>query len=256
MRLVLPDRKILQAAVLGMVIAGLVWSAPGRAAGANGMSSSSRALNEILSATQMHNIPLRDAIAYLRNTTNANIFVNWNALQAAGVSRMAPVSLDVRNVTVRKVLSLILAEASPQTPLVFFISSNVLTITTRSEANLHLVTRVYPVGDLIMSVPNFNNAPSFNLQSATQNTSSSVSSQGGGGAMGAAGGGLFTGSTAATSNTQASAKRKKELVKLIETVISPRIWSVNGGPANIIYFNRQLVVTAPAYIQELIGGPG
>ena len=49
--------------------------------------------------------------------------------------------------------------------------------------------------------------------------------------------------------------RGKKLVKLIEAIVEPRIWSVNGGPASIVYFEQRLIITAPVYVQDEIGGP-
>ncbi len=252
-------RRILRNMVCtGLAAAMLAAFAPASASAANysWAISTKQSLNDVLPATRMRNVSLRQAIAYLRNTTEANIFVNWNALQNAGVSPNTPINLELRDVAVHKILSIILQQVSPQTTLVYFVSDNVLTITTRSDANLHMVTRVYPVDDLVMTVPNFTNAPTFNLQSATQNSTAQVSASGGGGLGSAGGQDLFQGNnTMAQSAAQTSSTRRgKQLVRLIEETIHPNIWVHGGGQANIMYFNRSLVVTAPVYIQELVGG--
>ncbi len=214
-------------------------------------------MDQILPQTTMNDLPLKDAITYLRSVTGANIFVNWNALQNAGISKLTPISVSLQDVSARKTLSLILEQVSPQTPLIFYTHENVLTITTRSDANRRLVTRVYPVGDLVMSVPNFTNAPQFNLSSATQNSTSQVSSQGGGGLGNIGGGGsIFQQSGQQNANTTTPTDRGKQLVKLIESTIQPNIWSNNGGRASIVYFDRELVVNAPVYVQRMISSTG
>lgn len=214
-------------------------------------------MDQILPQTTMNDLPLKDAITYLRSITGANIFVNWNVLQNAGISKLTPVSLTLQNVSARKTLSLILEEVSPQTPLVFYIHQNVLMITTRSDANRRLVTRVYPVGDLVMTIPNFTNAPQFNLSSATQNSTSQVSSQGGGGLGNIGGGGsIFQQSSQQNANVTTTTDRARELVSLIESTIEPSIWMANGGRATIVYFDRELVVNAPVYVQRMISSTG
>jgi hypothetical protein len=214
-------------------------------------------MDQILPQTTMNDLPLKDAVTYLRSVTGANIFVNWSALQNAGISKLTPVSLSLQDVSARKILSLILEQVSPQTPLVFYTHENVLMITTRSDANRRLVTRIYPVGDLVMTVPNFTNAPTFNLSSATQNSTSQVSSQGGGGIGNIGGGGsIFQQNGQQNANIATPTDRGKQLVKLIEATIQPNVWTANGGRASIIYFDRELVVNAPVYVQRMISSTG
>ncbi len=215
-------------------------------------------MDTVLPNTVMHDVPMRDAVQYLRNMTNANIFVNWNTLQNAGISNITPITLHLRNVTMRKILSVMLQEASPGATLVDYVSQNVLTITTRQEANTHLVTRIYPVGDLVMTIPNFT-APTFNLQNQSNTSGVQVSSgSSGGGGGGAGSSNLFSGTGGSggmgNNTTQTTTQRAQALVAMIEGTVQPNIWITNGGPANIIYFNRQLVVSAPVYIQDMIGG--
>lgn len=69
---------------------------------------------------------------------------------------------------------------------------------------------------------------------------------GGGGQGGAVGGG----------GTQAGAvDYGPELVALIQEVISPEVWDINGGPASIAYYRpgRALVVRAPGEVHAQVG---
>ena len=56
---------------------------------------------------KLDSIPLSDTIDFLRDITSTNIFVNWRALEAAGIDRNSPVTLKLKNVAFRDVLSLI-----------------------------------------------------------------------------------------------------------------------------------------------------
>ena len=230
---------------------------PQASAAQQGVSTATQ-MDLVLPNTVMHAVPMRDAIQYLRNMTGANIFVNWNALQSAGIANITPITLHLRNVSMRKILSVMLQEASPSAGLVDYVNQNVLTITTRQEANTHLVTRVYPVGDLVMTVPNFT-APTFNLQNQSNTSGVQVSSGSSGGGGGGGSSDLFSGNGGngaggTNSPTQSTTQRAQALVALIEGTVQPNIWTSNGGPATIIYFNRELVVSAPVYIQQMISG--
>ena len=249
--------KFLLACATASVATVLVMATPKASAANQGMSTAAL-MDTVLPNTVMHAVPMRDAVQYLRNMTGANIFVNWNALQSAGISNITPITLHLRNVSMRKILSVMLQEASPNAALVDYVSQNVLTITTRQEANTHLVTKVYPVGDLVMTVPNFT-APTFNLQNQSNTSGVQVSSGSSGGGGGAGSSNLFSGNggNAAggmNNTTESTTQRAKALVALIEGTVQPNIWTANGGPATIIYFNRQLVVSAPVYIQQMISG--
>ncbi len=250
--------KWLVATCVAAVMATAWGGASQQASAARQGVSTAALMDMVLPNTVMHAVPMRDAVQYLRNMTGANIFVNWSALEGAGITNIAPITLHLRNVSMRKILSVMLQEASPSAGLVDYVSQNVLTITTRQEANTHLVTKVYPVGDLVMTVPNFT-APTFNLQNQSSTSGVQVSSgSSGGGGGGGGNSNLFgtTGSGAGGTNTpvQSTTQRAKSLVALIEGTVQPNIWTSNGGPATIIYFNRELVVSAPVYIQQMISG--
>ena len=254
-----PGRKQISKWLVASCVAGVMATAWGVAAptasAARQGASTATLMDMVFPNTVMHAVPMRDAVQYLRNMTGANIFVNWNALQGAGIANITPMTLHLRNVSMRKILSVMLQEASPGAALVDYVSQNVLTITTRQEADTHMVTKIYPVGDLVMAVPNFT-APTFNLQNQSSSSGVQVSSGSAGGGGGAASSNLFSGTGAGGANTptQSTTQRAQALVALIEGTVQPNIWTSNGGPATIIYFNRELVVSAPVYIQQMISG--
>jgi hypothetical protein len=72
-----------------------------------------------------------DVIAFLRDVTKANIFVNWNALKEAGIGPDAGVFVMLRNVPMSVVLKHSLQSASDgKTFLKFTFEENVITVTT------------------------------------------------------------------------------------------------------------------------------
>jgi hypothetical protein len=221
--------------------------------------TTNRQLDATLPELRLDGVALSDAIDFLRDVSDANIVVNWKALEEAGVSRDVPVTLHLRNISLRRAMQLVLSEASGGDKLAFTLDQGVVEITTRELADQKMFTCIYPVDDLIMDIPDFTDAPDFSLNSTSNNTNQNPS--GGSGGAPQAGGvnnQLFSGNGGGGGNNTDQGKTKTEraddLVKLIETTVQPEIWKDNGGTASITYFNGNLIVTAPRSAQEAIGG--
>lgn len=214
-----------------------------------------RALNANVESAKFDNVPLSVVIDSIRDQTNANIHVNWKALEAADVDKDAQVNLRLRNVPVHKLLDLALEEAGAGTALTYYVDQGVIEITTSELADQSMITRVYPVDDLLLEIPDFTDAPDFNIT----NNNTQTSGTGGGGGGGNSSQGLFNGSNG-NNNSQATqlttkTQRAQALIDLIEQVIRPEIWQTSGGQATIHYFNGSLIVRAPRSVQEALGGP-
>ena len=199
------------------------------------------------------NNSLSTVIDAFRDMAGANIHVNWKALEAVGIDRNTPVSIHLNNVPLRKVLKTILKDLGPTENLVtYYVDEGVIEVTTREIADQKLITKVYPIGDLLMEVPNF----------AGPNVQLSSVGQGGGGRGGGGGGGssLFSDSnnTDNTTNEQPRTRNEAatELVNLIKETVSPDVWRENGGTSSAAFFNGHLVVTAPRSVHEQLGGSG
>jgi uncharacterized membrane protein YgcG len=213
-------------------------------------------LNATLPEVKFDGVSLADAIDFLRDVSGANITVNWKALEGEGVSKDATINVKLRSISLRHALDIILGETGGTGKIGFTYEENVIEITTQELIDSKMYTQIYPIQDLIMEVPDFTNAPDFNLQS------SSSSSQGGGsGANGSSGSGsstgLFSGASGSNSATpgKTATERANELIELIRTTIQPDVWQENGGKAAIHFFNGNLIVTAPRSVLEAIGGP-
>jgi uncharacterized membrane protein YgcG len=214
------------------------------------------ALQKKIGEINFNSIALQDAVDYLRDVTRTNIHVNWRALELMNVTRQTLISVKLNDVSLRRVLKSVLDETGAGEQLTWYIDEGVIEITTREIADNQLITRVYPVDDLVMEVPNFA-GPSFNLQ----NQQAQVSG-GGGGGRGGSSTGLFTGSGGGgggangTYALEATTKQQRadSLVKLIQETIKPEVWRENGGTASIRYFNGHLIVTAPRSVHEAISG--
>jgi hypothetical protein len=189
-------------------------------------------------------VTLADAIEFLRDVSGANIHVNWQAIEAVGVGKDTQINLHLRNIPLRKVLQLILREAGSGDLLTFYIDDGIIEVTTKELADQDMITKIYPVDDLIMEVPDFDNAPDFQLQGSTTGGGSS-------------GGNLFGGNIGGDDNNQGKtrAERAQELIDIIQAVIQPDVWDINGGRAAIRFLNGSLIVTAPRSVHEALGRP-
>jgi hypothetical protein len=229
-----------------------------------------RSLNSILPEVKFQGATLKDAFEFLRDVTGANIHVNWRALEAAGVNQDTQLNVRLKEVPLRKVLNVILAESGTGT-LTYYTAEGVIEVTTAELADKEMITRVYPVDDLLMEVPDFDNAPSFSLSDqgggggggSRGGRGGGGGSRGGGGGSsygsggGGGGGGLFGGGGGENKKekTQTKTERAEALVTLVRETVRPDIWREAGGPASIRYYNGNLIVTAPRSVHEAIGGP-
>jgi hypothetical protein len=204
-------------------------------------SESRTALDSTLPQIDLNNTHLSDALDFLAKTTNANILVDWKALDAVKVEKDTPITLSLHEVRTEKVLSEILDQAGGGA-LTYYVDDNVVEITTKTVADQKLVTVCYDVTDLISLDDSFNGTLSGGI-------SLSGGGSGGGGASN-----LSSNSGSSNSSGQTPAQKADQLVQLIKTTIRPEIWKDHGGPATIDYFNGLLIVTAPRSVHQAING--
>jgi uncharacterized membrane protein YgcG len=240
-------------ALAALVFSLAIWSPTVRAEG-----SVSHALNSRLPELRFQGVSFGDALDFLRDVSGANITVNWKALEGAGITKDNPINLHLTGIQLRKAMEMLLTEASGGDTITYVVDQGVIEITTRELADHMMITRVYPVEDLLMIIPDFNNAPQFSLD-ASQNQGGGGGGGGGGGAGGITQGGVTSpfsggGQPSNPETVKTKAERAQELVELIEAVVSPDVWKDNGGTATVRYYNGMLVVTAPRSVQEAIGG--
>jgi len=204
------------------------------------------ALNQALPTVDFSGIAFGDAVEFIRDVSGANMHVDWKALETAGVGKDVPINLRLRNVQLRKALTLVLREAGGGDTLTYYVDGGVIEITTREAADKQLFTRVYPVEDLLVEVPDFQ-GPEFNL---AQNNSGG---RGGGGS----GQSIINGNNSDkdSQNVKTRTERAQELIDVITSTISPDVWQQNGGTAAIRFFNGSLIVTAPRSVHEALAGP-
>ena len=90
--------------------------------------------------------PLSEVVEYLQGKHDIPIQLDTRSLTDAGVTENTPVTKSVKGVNLRSALRLLLRDLS----LTYLIKDDVLMITTPEKADEELITRVYPVIDLVL----------------------------------------------------------------------------------------------------------
>jgi len=203
-------------------------------------------------------ISFEDVIQWLRDQGDANVVVNFSALEVVGVSREATLDgLSLRGVKVADVLNEVLDQLVQQggEEISYRGVGNTLRISTKQDFNRKLYMRFYDVTELLFRVPDNIDAPEVDLTQIQQ-------SGGGGGGGGGGGQGVpvFTenGGSSSQDNREVTdeevKQRMEELRVVIEDSIEPESWDVLGGRGTIRSYNRTLVVRNSVEVHEQIVG--
>src|SRR5439155_4614282 len=104
----------------------------------------------------------------------------------------------------------------------------------------------------IIEVPDFNQAPTFNLQSQSNSASGAGGGGGGGGSLFGGGGG---GSSQDTTNQRTRQQLVEDITKLITETVAPDSWRDAGGTiGSVRELSGQLIVTQTPENQRLLQG--
>ncbi len=110
-----------------------------------------------------HNRPLSEVLNQLAKLVNVNIHLDDEGLRMEGLSPDTPVTLELTSdIQLKSCLNLILEKNH----LCYIIKNEVLNITSESKKGDHVYQQVYPVGDLVVPIPNFVASPRMGLAGA------------------------------------------------------------------------------------------
>lgn len=96
--------------------------------------------------------PLQDVVEFVRDFSGVNVVLDARALTDAGIEPDAPISLHLRNVSLKSALNLLLGPLE----LTYLIKNEVLMVTSQRAAADDMITKIYPVADLITPIPDLN----------------------------------------------------------------------------------------------------
>ena len=92
--------------------------------------------------------PLQEAINQISEAHKIPIVIDNQALEDIGLSADEPVTINLENVSLRSFLRIMLRDLD----LTYVIKDEVMQITSQEAAEENLVTKVYPVGDLVVPI--------------------------------------------------------------------------------------------------------
>lgn len=95
--------------------------------------------------------PLSEVVEYFAQIHEIPIIIDTRALDDVGLGSDTPVTRTLSGTSLRSALRILLKELE----LTYIIRDEVLQITTPEEAENELITKVYPVGDLVIPIINF-----------------------------------------------------------------------------------------------------
>ncbi len=190
--------------------------------------------------------PLIDVLAFVESIAGVNMDIDWVSLEDVGVDRETPVSLRLNNVTIETALNRVLEKVSdPDLPAGWSIEDGILTIASDEVLRRNTSLELYDIRDLLIEIPDYSDAPEFDLQSVLQ------SSQGGGGGGGQS---PFSGQTQ-DREIRPRDERVQEIVDIVQATIDPDGWTDLGGDTSSIQeLNGNLVITSTPKIHRQING--
>ena len=183
-------------------------------------------------------VPFEKAIQFVADVAGVNADVDWNSLEQNFIDRNTPINLKLNDsVSLRIVLDRMLKklgrddESRPQ----YAITDGILTISTKEKLQQNKITHLYDIRDLLVDVPDFNNAPRFDLEGLIRNENTTGLE------------GQTFGDGDETNYEKGISKRREKIdniKRVITTNIDKLSWEVNGGDTGVIQeINGNLVIT-------------
>ena len=168
-----------------------------------------------------------NAIEWLGNMAEINVFINWSALEIVGADEDTRVSLAaLRDVPAQKVLELVLEQASgggtELEALAWSIDMGVVTISTRENLARQTMILTYDIRDLLMRIPTYRDAPELDLDAITEQSQSGSGGGGGGGSS------IFE-EQDEDDDEEEESQQLEEIMELIRTSVDPESWDVTGS---------------------------
>lgn len=195
--------------------------------------------------------PIADLFKFLSDVTEADIepiYIN-DDISVDGIDPETEITIKVTEVPALVVLERLLmraqrSEGTGQEYTWQFSEYDSIECGPKSELNRNQRVELYDVSDLLYLVPNFDNAPDFDLQSAVQ-------AAGGGGGGGQS---PFSGGSQDVEPVNVT-ERAQALEDLITSTVEPDQWAALGGDGGAItFYNQSFIITAPDYIHRQIAG--
>lgn len=164
------------------------------------------------------NTPISEVLQYLTDLTNEPIVLSKSELDEAKITSDTPVTFQARNVTVRTVLRSVLSEFG----MTYVICDGNIQVTSIQRAREMLVTRSYPIGDLVIGTGQFGNPLLWGLGLSQLQMQQNVT----------------------------------QIIETIQSTIDPQSWRSGGGPGTITFHppTGSLIIRQTAEVHAMLRG--
>ena len=203
-----------------------------------------KSMRSILPQVEFIETPFKDVVDFFRNYGGVSIYVNWGALQGAGLGEKSTVTVRLRNVSLEKALKTALEDlGGGATPLRYVVDEGVITISTKDDLGQKTLTRVYDIRDMIVRVPSFT-GPKISLESDDEDDDDD-------GGSGSVFGDSTPGGSRGATTTETTVTRQQQidsLLELIQETVERDSWGgdAGSGPGSIKELGGQIIVTQTA----------
>ncbi len=190
--------------------------------------------------------PLSDVIDYVAQVTALDVDVDWDSLSEIGIDEDTPVTLKLSSVNVRTMLDRVLEKASadPFARADWAVNDGILMIASDADLRKNTTLVIYNITDLLIDVPNFEDAPQIDLQS--------VLDQGEGGGQSP-----FDddGDDGEDEERPTREEKIERIVEIVQALVDPNGWRDNGGETGDIQeLNGSLIITnTPKNHRAIVG---
>jgi len=254
---------IVSAAGIAAVVCGAATASAQSSAGATAVSTGNPlrdTMNRMLKPVtgEFKDQRVEDAMKYISELTGADIEPLWiDAQNTTGLDPEKQVSFKFNGMSALKLLERLLEKSADDISTGGnswqLTESGTLQVGPKSRLNKYRRVEIYDINDLLLVVPNYTNAPQFDLQSVLQSSGSGGSGQSpfretnqqSGPNLGP--GGIVV---------KSREDRAKDLTDLITQLVESEQWLDNGGEGGSIKFYPpgSLIVNAADYLHRQING--
>lgn len=205
---------------------------------------------------------LEEVVKFIAELTGADIEAMWTDEQhPQGLDKEKPITLKVANISALKLIERVLEKANDDTNMGGngwqMAEGGAIQIGPKVRLNKERRVEIYDISDLLLVVPDYTNAPQFDLTSVLSNTGGQGGGSGGQSPFrdnnqgtGAGGQGSIGGVT-----TMTREERARGVMDLLKELIETEQWADNGGDgATMKLYQGAIIINAPDYIHRQING--
>ena len=168
--------------------------------------------------------PLGDVISFLETVTSQNFDVNWASLELLSIDEQTPVQLRLNNVPINTVLDRIVEKVSdPLSPAGWAVQDGIVQIASDEALRRNTSLVIYDIRDLLIEIPDYQDAPDIDLQNVLQSTG------GGGGGQSP-----FNGDQNDDDEERDRQDRIDQIIDIIQSNVDFEGWQDNGGDTGFI----------------------